>query len=154
MPESSSRLPFERTFSQEECDRISWGFIPVEMEDKWFVFLEDDELFLHRSWTGYCIYQLRLQRGERGYSVVEAWVNRDPSQYGNVDDGYDAALLGALIDNLLLGKRTPIPVPEGIPKDAAQGFYQHHVAGRAYSGAGGPTKPPLLQRLRRFFRRR
>jgi len=32
------------------------GLVPEEIEDKWFIYWEDDTLFFHRSWTGNCIY--------------------------------------------------------------------------------------------------
>ena len=151
MPESANRLPFERLFTPQEYECLSVGLIPSEMEDKWFIFAEGDELFFHRSWTGFCIYRLRVQRQERGYSVAEAWVNRDQSQYRSTDDEYDAAMLGYLVDSLLLEKRVPFPVPEGLPEAALNGFYQHHIVGRAYSRAGVQTKASLLERLRRFI---
>ena len=36
-------------------DQIRAGHIPEMMEDKWFIYWQDDRLFFHRSWTGYCI---------------------------------------------------------------------------------------------------
>ena len=50
------------------------------MDDKWFFYLEKDWLYIHRSWTGFCIFQVRLERFEDGYQIAEAWVNDDPEQ--------------------------------------------------------------------------
>lgn len=76
------------------------------MEDKWFIFLEGDTLFFHRSWTGHCIFRLTLTREGEKYAVSDALVNRDAGQYGGADDVNDERLLTYLIDNLLLGGRT------------------------------------------------
>lgn len=56
------------------------------MEDHWFYYMEDDWLHIHRSWTGYCIFQIHFVHAENGYQTKEIWVNRDPEQYRNTDD--------------------------------------------------------------------
>ena len=132
MPSQKSRLSFECSFNRDEFQLISKGLIPVEMEDKWFVFLENDSLYFHRSWTGTCIYEIHLTHRGEEYLVTDAWVNRNFEQYGSDDDSYDALLLSFLIDNLLLGKMTPFPMPKDIPKDLPEGAYQHHISGSGY----------------------
>jgi hypothetical protein len=106
MPDERATLSLERTFSEDEYGLLSLGHIPQEMEDRWFAYLDGDWLSFHRSWTGYCIYQVRLARESAGYRVAEAWVNRDPDQYPSKSDESDVAILsGLLIDGLLLQKR-------------------------------------------------
>ncbi len=112
MPESRKRLPVEREFSQEEYEQISLGIIPHGMDDRWFIFLEEDWLYFHYSWTGLCIYQCRLEKRGDGYLLAEAWVNRDSDQYGRTDDDYDATLLRRLVDDYLLQKFKKISPPE------------------------------------------
>ena len=64
MPEARANLKVERAFSSEEMERIKYGLIPEEMEDKWVIYYEDDRLYLHRSWTGYRIYAVEFQKWE------------------------------------------------------------------------------------------
>ena len=132
MPDEKSRLSFERSFTQDEFQQISKGLIPEAMEDKWFIFLENDSLYLHRSWTGACIYQIQLERRGEEYVVTDAWVNRESEQYDANDNDYDGLLLGFLIDNFLLGKMTPFPMPKDLPKDLPEGVFQHHISGSGY----------------------
>ncbi len=87
MPELKTRLQVEEIFTKEEYEYLTWGLIPMSMDDKWFIYLEDDWLYYHRSWTGYCVFQVRLERFEDGYSIAEAWVNYNPNQR------YDKCLL-------------------------------------------------------------
>jgi hypothetical protein len=108
------------------------------MEHKWFILLEDDVLYVHRSWTGFCIYQLSLAKDGANYTVAEVFANRDPSQYSATDDVYDEKLLAFLIDNLLLGNSSLFPVPPDVPTGIATGLYHHHVAGV------GPTPPQTI----------
>lgn len=81
MPELKAKLPYERAFSRDEFERISLGLKPETMEGKWFIFLDGEWLSFHRSWTGICVYQVRLEQTANGHRVAEAWVNRDPEQY-------------------------------------------------------------------------
>lgn len=97
MPEASARLHVEKTYSAEEYAGIAMGLIPQEMEDRWFMFLEDDWLYLHRSWTGNMIYKVRFASIADGYQIAETWVNRDPAQYKRTDDDFDVIELLALI---------------------------------------------------------
>lgn len=119
----------ERAFTDHEYERILLGVVPEQMEDKWFIFVEDDTLYAHRSWTGYCIYRLSLLKAETGYVAGEAFVNRDESQYSGKDDQYDARLLLYLIDYLLLGATIPLPMPVSVPAGIATELQHHHIIG-------------------------
>jgi hypothetical protein len=75
------------------------------MEDKWFLFFEDDTLFFHRSWTGFCVYEVHFE----GSTATHAVVNRDPEQYRATDDDRDQQLIHHLIQVLLLGQPANYP---------------------------------------------
>lgn len=75
------------------------------MDDKWFVFLEDDWLYFHRSWTGVCIYQVKFKAAEERHQIIEVWVNRSFKQYKNVFKTFDNFLLGFLIKHLSRGNK-------------------------------------------------
>lgn len=111
MPVARARIVLERTFLPQDYERIKHGLVPQEMEDKWFMYFEGEWLYIHRSWTGLCIYQVRLEPAAAGYRVAEAWVNQDPQQYRPADDNYEAQFLLWLIDCLLLGKDFKPPAP-------------------------------------------
>ena len=97
MSERRERIAFDRTFTPEEFAKISRGCVPKEMEDKWFVFLEDNWLYFHRSWTGDCIFQLKLEEGAKGWHSVEAWASRDESQYASQGADEDLKLLTSVL---------------------------------------------------------
>ena len=129
LPQQRAPLSMEREFTEEEYELLSHGLIPEEMEDKWFIFLEEDVLYFHRSWTGFCIYQLTVRKEGPKYRVVEVLANRDSNQYSQTDDHYDVNLLTFLIDNFLLRGCSTFPVPAGVSSGIATGLYHHHVAG-------------------------
>ena len=99
------------------------------MEDKWFIYEEGGWLNFHRSWTGICIFRVRLQPTPTGVEVAEVWVNRDKDQYTCVDDDYDAGLVSWLIDVLLL--KRPAAFPDSGQGDGMEPLRQWSLVGRA-----------------------
>lgn len=93
MPERHIDVPFHMDLTPEQIDTLSWGHRPFEMEDKWFTYMEDGILHIHRSWTGNCIFEVRI--GECGEHVVR--INRDPMQYKSDDHDKDLEMLANLI---------------------------------------------------------
>ena len=157
LPEVRAPLGFEESYTSEEFERIKRGLIPQEMEDKWFVFYEGAWLYLHRSWTGACIYGLRFEPADEGASTVESWVSRDTNHYRETRIDYDRAMLKFLIDAFLLGKRVAFPVPSDVPASVPAGVCQHHLVGRAYPETAYRTDQPrarsFWERIRRWFGR-
>ncbi len=110
MPEKSVKIKLNKKYTKEEMDKIRWGYIPEQMEDKWFVYWEKDKLFFHRSWTGVCIYIVIFEKDKEGnYFAKEAIANRNPQQYKIKDDEYDKQMIYSLIDVLLLNKVGKFP---------------------------------------------
>lgn len=103
------------------------------MEDKWFIFHEGNVIFFHRSWTGFCIFELHLVREGTTYTVSRFYVNRDENQYKGSTDTYDARLLTYLIDTLLLHQRSPLPITDNIPAGIAQELHLEHIVGAGQS---------------------
>lgn len=98
LPTAREALHLDRVYMVSEFERIKAGAVPKEMEDKWFVFYEEPWLYLHRSWTGYCIYQVRFELTADGVRVIEVLSNRNPQQYSETDDSRDALWITCLLD--------------------------------------------------------
>jgi hypothetical protein len=95
---TSKSIVLDLNYSVSEFGNIIIGTIPEQMEDKWFVFYEEPWLYLHRSWTGFCIFKVRFELLDDRVHVIEAWVNRDLEQYKETDDSRDENLLRILLD--------------------------------------------------------
>jgi len=65
------------------------------MEDKWFWYFENDTLYAHRSWTGYCIYSIRFNHSTDTHRVT---VNRDRKQYSCKSKSDDLKQINRLLD--------------------------------------------------------
>jgi hypothetical protein len=119
MPARKARIQLNLAYSLEEYESITRGFVPRRMEDKWFVFLEDDTLFCHRSWVGFCIYVVRFAKRANEYVVAECWVNRDAAQYQETEEEQDASIVRYLVDRLLLGKPGRVAIRAASDEEAA-----------------------------------
>lgn len=147
LPAQHARLSAGWKYSNEEYLQIKQGLIPEVMEDKWFVYFQDDVLYLHRSWTGFCIFQVQFQPCGSGYQVSQVLVSRDAEQYRESSDAEDLALLRYLVDALLLGKEVPFPTPQGLQGPVQAAISQRHLVGRTRRDQ--PDHSPLAESQRR-----
>ena len=112
LPDKNVKLDIDKSYHKGQWDRINLGLKPEEMEDKWFIYEENNWLFIHRSWTGHCIYKIRFELLEDSLTIAEAYANRDPNQYKVTDDSYDSQLILWIIEHFLLNnKNYPFPSP-------------------------------------------
>lgn len=103
LPPARKEISLPRSFTEQEYLKINFGHIPKDMDDKWFVFFENWKLYFHRSWTGFCIYELEFTEGSNQHILKRVLVNREPSQNLETDDEQEISLLSHLINTLLLG---------------------------------------------------
>lgn len=66
------RVACDIALSPLEAERVRRGHRPTQMEDKWFFFQEGDILHACRSWTGYVVYEMRLEPASDGGARVSA----------------------------------------------------------------------------------
>lgn len=112
-------IHLDREFSDDEILLIQRGFLPEKMEDKWFIYWQDDTLFFHRSWTGYCIYVAHFQCIEGEWRLIGAEANRNPEQYHLSSDHQEAKMIDYLIDLLLLRRVASFPCEGSSPEESA-----------------------------------
>ena len=99
-------IPFERSFTVEDFERVKLGVIPQEMEDHWFIFFESrrQNIYFVRSWTGFCAYVAHVEQINDNPRIAKAWASR---QYGSADVKDDAEILGMVIEKVLLNAESP-----------------------------------------------
>ncbi len=81
MPQQRDHFEITSSLTQRQTDLLRRGHLPLEMEDKWFRYMEGDLLYVHRSWSGFCIYIADFS--EKG--KIRVTVNRDQEQYACTD---------------------------------------------------------------------
>ena len=118
MPEARVSIPLDRSFPAGEWAALRQCVVPAQMEDKWFIYWQDDRLHFHRSWTGICVWVARFEPVGDGVRLVGAEVNRDPEQYKSTNDERDARLLEYVIDAVLLRRAVEFPADPNVPDPA------------------------------------
>jgi hypothetical protein len=95
-----------KSWSEREWERIQVGCQSTDMDDRWHALVENDHLYLHRSWTGYGIYEATFtQRGERWY-ITEALVETYTERYKHGPLTHETELLVRVIDAVLVYRDT------------------------------------------------
>ena len=89
-------------FTDQQYLKLKKGLIPKVMEDKWFIFFENDCLYFHRSWTGMGIFKAALKKDPEGYSINEFWVESNKEKYSSDNDNSDIEKFCFLIAEGLL----------------------------------------------------
>lgn len=100
-PEQKEMFEFAVSFTKAQADKLRRGHVPRVMEERWFVFFEDDWLIFCRSWSGAWIYGLHLAPSHKGMSVDQSWVSRDPEHNPQSDIENDRSALTDVIAYVL-----------------------------------------------------
>lgn len=138
MPAGCLRLEYERVLTPAEYQKLSYGLLPADLDEKWFIFLEGDLLYLHRSWTGECSFRLCLQAEGGNFRVTEAWMN---PAVNFQEEGYAQKFLDYLIDRLLLSKAVPFPFPKHIQAPLERALFRHALVGGSVANDEGDRPP-------------
>lgn len=103
-PSPMSVLP-SRTWSDQDWERIQLGYRARDMDQKWNVLTEDDVVYLHRSWTGFGVFEATFAPVEGGgRRIVSAVVERDPERYRSTDDERYLVMLEPVLSAIVLGE--------------------------------------------------
>ena len=96
-PDKRERLDMLDIFSDAIADRMRGGHVPVDMDDRWFIYFEDGWLHFHRSWTGAHIFAIKLDGFAAGVRVIDGWASRDTEQYRSSGIEHDRQTVVKLI---------------------------------------------------------
>jgi hypothetical protein len=102
MPPKHQLMQFDMAFSADEMTRIQAGFIPQSTADKWFIYYDNETLFIHRNGTGHCIYKANFKLSDEQYMIQQVIVNRDPLQNAVTNPDFDRDIFPSLLRKLLL----------------------------------------------------
>lgn len=83
--------------SLEDFETIEMGHIPAEMEDRWFMYCDEEKIRWYRSWSGICIFEAGYTRHPDYVSIDKLVINRNPKQYSCTDKAADINLFLTMI---------------------------------------------------------
>jgi len=108
MPEDKVILPINKKYSKEEYNKLKQGFIPKVMEEKWFIYFEEQKLYFHRSWTGLCVYELNFIKDNGKYIISKGYLNgKIAEQRDSMSLKEEVNIVLSLIYILLLNEDDP-----------------------------------------------
>jgi hypothetical protein len=83
---------------------IRRGHRSRDMDDRWDAVVEGNRLYLHRSWTGYGVYEAQFDQSNGGWRIREAVVAADGSTNRRGSDAYESLIMEWLIGGVLLDR--------------------------------------------------
>ena len=108
--------------TESQYAKIRFGLLPMQMEDKWFIYFDDGRIHLHRSWTGAKIYEAEIYKAEGCYTISEIVVERDTELNSNTDDNEDIRSFHFLLGRGILGLNVDAPVDSDKTDDVLRGW--------------------------------
>jgi hypothetical protein len=93
-----------RVWTEAEWRRIEAGYRAGSMEERWLVFAENDVVYLHRSWTGYGIFEATFGPVEGGHRIVSAVVETAEGRYSARSDELESLMLELILRAIVLGQ--------------------------------------------------
>ena len=95
---AQAEIPYRRALTSAEVEALRAGLWPRDMDERWVVYLGDDGLAIHRSWTGNCIYRLPAAGSPDGALVLGPLFVRDDAEiYRRQEDAREIGSVESLI---------------------------------------------------------
>lgn len=101
MPNVTAEAALDRKVSEREYLSLIKGFKPHDMDERWFMYVEEDWIYLHRSWTGFCIFKAKIEIKADGYVLTMLYINRDPVQYKSTNIEADINEFHSVLNSLI-----------------------------------------------------
>jgi 8-oxo-dGTP diphosphatase len=102
LPNQHCRVELNITFSRMQAACIMLGYLPEEMEEKWFSFYENNVLYQHSSWTHICVDEIYFtELADGSFKATHALVNRDPAEYRETDADEDKRRIQQALRDLM-----------------------------------------------------
>ncbi|GIJ46219.1 hypothetical protein Val02_31050 [Virgisporangium aliadipatigenens] len=98
----------ERVFSDDEWRRIRRGYASRDMDERWDVFVEEQTVFVHRSWTGFEIFAATMVPAQpHGWRIGTAVVESELERHRRTSHEYDRVVLELVLVMIVLGQPAP-----------------------------------------------
>lgn len=103
MPADRIEVTIDKQFTKDEFEKIKIGIKSYDMDQRWNILFEDNHLYMHRSWTGACIFIGEFETNSNGAGhLIKLIVNGDNGQYQRVDAQDDIETVLTIISTHLI----------------------------------------------------
>jgi len=103
MPGDRIEVDLDKQFTKDEFEKIKLGFRSHDMDQRWNILYEDNLLYIHRSWTGHCIF-IGTVKGNQDCTghLSHLTINGDGTQYQRVDTNEDVNTMLMIVGSHLI----------------------------------------------------
>lgn len=130
MPDNAEHFTLEMSLSDSDIGKIKRGYAPPEMDIKWLMYYEDGKLFIHRSWTGFCVYVVDISKS----GTLDAYMNPDVWEEW-VEPSVKINDCRGLLEFLI--------AQESEEETVSQELVEITAAGEVFPAKGTPERPPF-----------
>ena len=130
MPNNAGHFTLKMSLSDSDIAKIKRGYAPQEMDIKWLMYYENGKLFIHRSWTGLCVYMVNISKS----GTLDAYMNSDVWQEW-VEPSVKINDCRGLIEFLI--------AQESEEETVSQELVEITAAGEVFPAKGMPERPPF-----------
>jgi hypothetical protein len=103
IPGERIEVDLDTQFTKDEFEKIKLGFRSHKMDQRWNILYEDNLLYMHRSWTGHCIFVGTIESKEDGTGHLKhLTINGDSAQYQRVDTNEDIETMLTIVGSHLI----------------------------------------------------
>ena len=84
--------------TESEFGKFENGIYAGSMDEKWNIFLIENDMFWARSWTDNCIFKIGFERRNGEVDLKNIKVTRNPNEYNSNDLEYDIGIFKRMLD--------------------------------------------------------
>ena len=81
-----------------EFEKFENGIYAGSMDEKWNIFLIQNDMYWARSWTDNCIFKIQFEKQNGGVVLKNIKVTRNPNEYKSSDLEYDIGIFNRMLD--------------------------------------------------------
>src|SRR5258708_21066476 len=88
------------TFNTDDFEKITLGFKPQDMDDRWAIFFLDNCVRFYRSWTMHEIFRIHFRKNYNTYYATSVDIEQDPHQFNCPNDKEAIAMLQGILKSI------------------------------------------------------
>ena len=101
-PDKYEEMRLNLKLTSLEFEKLKQGIYASSTEEKWNIFLFENEMIWSRSWTDYCIYKVSYVQLNGGIELRAMKVSRNPDEYDSTDLNFDFGIFKKMLNFYLL----------------------------------------------------
>ncbi len=86
------------TLTASEFEKFERGIYAGSMEEKWNIFLIENNMYWARSWTDHCIFKVRFRKENGNVNLENIKVTRNSNEYNSNNLEHDIKIFKMMLN--------------------------------------------------------